>query len=175
MELSTGLRRFVWLLLAISQLWLLYRIEQLSASAHAPTILTPASAPHAFISNDDTAISEPVTGNLPVHAGPELQAALRRIEQRLAGLERIASTAGNRQASGTPASPTTPYQPSASEQAAADQRLGSLLPNGPLNREDVARFHATLQTLPADERFAMATALARAINDGRVQPAPGAF
>lgn len=172
MDFSTALRRFAWLILAASQVGILYRLDQLSTPVQPA--LTPVLANSEFAVSDDAVSNDMAFAHLPSPNEHSLRASLQRIEQRLAGLERaVAGTAKPQPGKGAAA--PTPYQPNASERAAADQRLSSLLPSGPLSREDVARFHASLQTLPPDERFAMATALARAINDGRVQPAPGGF
>jgi len=155
-------------LLAASQLWLLYRLEQMASpvppAAVNQSIFTPATM------LGESAVSQsslPVQTSLSVQ-GNDAAATLQRIESRLASLERVlAARVGN------PVASEKPYEPSAREQAEADQRLVSLLPSGTLSREDMARFHADVQALPPEERFATATALARAINEGRIQPGPG--
>lgn len=152
--------------------WLLYRMESLTALTHAlnPALSSQTGAITTSPGHDNT--RTPLSGNksaLAIEA--ELLTSLQRIETRLALLERQRESGMHQNviAAGSV------REPSAAERAVADQRLASMLPNGPLSREDIARFHAAMQDLSADERFATATALARAINEGRVQPAPGGF
>ena len=156
MALQPLLRASAWLVLAVSQLYLLYRLEQTSSptSVDSRTAAVTSVLPNAPASNGDSVL------------------ILRRIEQRLSQLEHRLDGNGASVPS-TPAGDDNAREPSARERAAADQRLLSMLPSGPLSQHDVARFHADIQALPPDERFAMATALARAINEGRVQPGPG--
>ncbi len=156
MALQPLLRASAWLVLAVSQLYLLYRLEQTSN-------LLPVDSRAAAVTS--------VLSNAPASNGDSVL-ILRRIEQRLSQLEQRLDGNGA-SAPSTPAGDDNTREPSARERAAADQRLLSMLPSGPLSQHDVARFHADIQALPPDERFAMATALARAINEGRVQPGPG--
>lgn len=162
MELKTVLRRSAWLLLAVSQMWLLYRLEQMASSA--PQAAANQSSVIPATMHDDSAVPHSF---LPTQDN-DAAAALHRIESRLTSLERaLMGRVGN------PVASEKPYEPSARERAEADQRLNSLLPSAILSREDMARFHADVQALPPEERFATATALARAINEGRIQPGPG--
>ena len=156
MALQPLLRASAWLVLAVSQLYLLYRLEQTSSPAPVDSRAAAATSllPNAPASNGDSVL------------------ILRRIEQRLSQLEHRLDRSGASVPS-TPAGDNNTREPSARERVAADQRLLSMLPSGLLSQHDVARFHADIQALPPDERFAMATALARAINEGRVQPGPG--
>jgi hypothetical protein len=56
--------------------------------------------------------------------------------------------------------------------AVADQRLRSMLKSNVMTGDDVAVFQARLAGLPNEERFALSTALARAINENRVRLRP---
>ena len=159
MERNTVLHQMAWLALIASQVWLIARVEQITvppSSAPAGVTVLPASAAPRITTDAKPSLSN-VDG---------LQDVLQRIDTRLAQLER----ASTRTASPLPASGN--YELSARERAEADQKLSTMLPSGSLSREEMARFHADIQALPPDQRFAMATALARAINDGRVQPGP---
>lgn len=157
MALQPVLRASAWLVLAASQLYLLYRLDQASSAApvdeRAVTVTSALS--HSPASHDDTVL------------------VLRRIEKRLGQLEQSIAKRNVASVSAIPAGDNSMREPTARERADADQRLLSMLPSGPLSQHDVARFHADIQALPEEERFAMATALARAINEGRVQPGPG--
>lgn len=156
----------------ISQGWLLYRMESLAALTQPLALATPHQTGSVATTPVHDNNRNPLGGSdsvLPIAA--ELQASLQRIEARLATLERQREPGTRQNVIATGSA----REPSARERAAADQRLASMLPNGPLSREDIARFHADMQSLSPDERFATATALARAINEGRVQPAPGGF
>ena len=159
MERNTVLHRMAWLALVTSQIWLIARVEQI-AEPPRPTsadgTVLPASAAPSVTADVRPSLS----------SADGLQDVLQRIDSRLAQLER----ASTRTASALPASEN--HEPSARERAEADQRLSTLLPSGRLSREDMARFHADIQALAPEQRFAMATALARAINEGRVQPGP---
>ena len=169
MERSTVLHRFAWLALAISHIWLIYRVEHFVVpaipAADSSTALPVSAVPSATV---DARL-------LPSNADG-MQAALQRIDSRLAQLERAATrTASTLSVNERPVTEkrvTENREPNARERAEADQRLGSMLPGGRLSREDMVRFHADIQTLPPAQRFAMATALARAINEGRIQPGP---
>lgn len=167
MERNTVLHRATLLIVAASQLWLIYRFEQLAVGSitSLPTsaMMGPVSTEHSAAT---TAPAADTAAAPMVVSSADLPTVLQRIDTRLAQLERLS----DRSASPLPSSQR--HEPNARERAEADQRLSHLLPSGPLSREDMARFHADIQALPPDERFAMATALARAINEGRVQPGP---
>lgn len=158
MERNTVLHRMAWLVVLVSQIWLIARVEQLTVPPQpaADVTVLPASAAPRLSTDVRSSLND--TDGLPE--------MLQRIDTRLTQLERAS----------TRTAPTLPvnenHEPSALERAEADQRLSTLLPSGRLSREDMARFHADIQALPPEQRFAMATALARAINEGRVQPGP---
>ena len=164
MERSNVLHRIAWVVVAISHIWLLYRVEHLVV----PAIPDASSVTALPISADPsvTVDSRPLPNNVD-----GLLATLQRIDARLAQLEHTFTRTASRLPV-TEKLATENHEPSARERAEADQRLSSMLPGGSLSREDMARFHADIQALPPAQRFAMATALARAINEGRIQPGP---
>lgn len=153
-----------WATLALGQLMLFQRLSALS-----PAPATPVSEPAAA-----TSLTPPGTGpnvsstDVPaaVDASQDSdRATLRRIEQRLLQIEqRLAQPRVNTSAPG-PAETVI-------DMRAADQKLASLLPSGPVSQRELAQFHRDLQQAPPEQRVALATALARAVNDGRIQPTP---
>jgi hypothetical protein len=89
--------------------------------------------------------------------------SLARIDARLAVLEGSGSLSDARAA--TIVRPAIPA-------AVADQRLRSMLKSNVMTGDDVAVFQARLAGLPKEERFALSTALARAINENRIRLRP---
>jgi len=52
---------------------------------------------------------------------------------------------------------------------AADRKIAALLPHGPLTQAQMLRLQMQLAQYPASERVQLSAALARSINNGRVQ------
>lgn len=170
--------RAALLLLALSQIWLLYRLETLRPATDISArsdheLAAVASSVSPSVSPDNTMALMPDFADdaAPIdHASAESEAtkALLRIDQRLARLEQQLARVGAGQSN----MPAATAALTAQEQVAADQRLASLLPSGPVSQRELAQFHRDLHQAPPEQRLALATALARAINDGRIQPSP---
>ncbi len=154
-------------LLVGMQIWTLYRVEKLTSSE---TEVLHSYTEHSKEATRATTHFDPAQTSTNIQNQYALLSALKRIDARLTAIE-LSTHQGRSKQEMSP----TRYDPTISERTAADQRLNSLLPSGPLSREDYARLNADIQALPSDERFAVATALSRAINEGRVQMTPGAM
>ncbi|MCC7248508.1 MAG: hypothetical protein IT473_07790 [Lysobacter sp.] len=94
-------------------------------------------------------------------AQADMAERLARIDARLASLENDKTS--------TP----TPSQPSvvlgSPEATAADRKIAALLPRGPMTQAQLFELQSQLAQYNGDERVQLSAALARAINNGRVQ------
>ncbi len=141
-----------WALLVALQAWSLQRIAQLEAKLDGPRAGAPGKA--------SAVVGDPPPST-PMEAA--MAASLARIESRLA------AGAGP----STAASATVQDPALAMPLAAADARLAALLPAGAsLTDVQLAALQGRIDQLPAGERQAVALALARAINAGRVRVVP---
>ena len=129
---------------ACVQGWLLYRTRTAGDETREPPIAT-VPAEHAG----------------PAVAQHDVADALARIDARLSALE-IAQSAA-------PAPAEKNIALGGPEALAADRKIAALLPNGPLTQEELFQFQTQLAHYPSSERAQLSAALARAINNGRVQ------
>lgn len=91
-------------------------------------------------------------------------ARLERIDARLAALEASRSAP---QVAPVPSPSSDRIDPSSI--ADADRRFAVRLPERDIDRDAWARWQTTLASLPAEERFAMSAAFARAVNENRIR------
>ena len=142
-----------WALLVALQVWSLKRIARLEARLAASHGGAPGMA----------ATGEPPP---PTPMEAAMAASLARIESRLAagaGQPAMAAAPVARREDPAPAMPPE----------VADARLATLLPaGGTLRDAELAALQGRIDRLPATERQAVALALARAINAGRIRVVP---
>lgn len=117
------------------------------------------------MSADSSGRTVPSPSGIDADTADRLAAQLTRIDARLAALETGASPG---------AAVSSAVQPAAPEMSAAEaeRRLGQLLPQRQIAPQELVEFHAGLAALPPGERFALSTALARAINENRIRMRP---
>lgn len=94
-------------------------------------------------------------------AHTDIAERLARIDARLASLE----TGKPR----TPAPPGPNIVLGSPEATAADRKVAALLPPGPMTQAQLFELQSRLAQYTGDERMHLSAALARAINNGRVQ------
>ena len=150
----------LWLL-ALSQLWLIYRVE---FSGNREDAGLPVDAVTAAYQPSNT-----YTDNA------QMLSLLQKIDRHLS----VESASSKDQAernkaqiiSQDAAAPSARYD--LQSIARADQQLTTMLPYGRISQQRIMDFHAELHRLPAAQRLELATALSRAINEGRIEPVPG--
>lgn len=150
----------LWLL-ALSQLWLIYRVEFSGSNDGVGLTVDAVTAAYQP--------SSTYTDNA------QMLSLLQKIERRLS--VQSASSKDETQhekeqvISSNSSAPIAPYDQVSI--AKADQQLTTILPYGRISQQRIMDFHAELQRLPAAQRVELATALSRAINEGRIEPVPG--
>ncbi|MBW8849800.1 MAG: hypothetical protein JF600_03360 [Xanthomonadales bacterium] len=161
MTRSSTLPIVVLSLVVLAQAWLLHGRGASPAriAAAAGGAETAGSAEPAAPDADPVAVA--------------VMARLDRIDARLAALDDARVAAG-------PAvvPPASRSEPPSSDRidprtiADADRRLAALLPDRDIDRGAWARWQAALASLPAEERFALSAAFARAVNEDRLRWRP---
>ncbi|MGH8049233.1 MAG: hypothetical protein ACREPB_01085 [Arenimonas sp.] len=145
------MQTIVLLCLMAMQAWLIYRVET-ALSAGRGTVVSET--------NRETG------GGIDAKSGENQQTVLlAQISSRLASLEATRTTEVSSAQSGS----LTNVSGSA-EAAAADKKLLAMLPKEPMTQEELMLFQAQFGQFPAAEQHQLSAALARAINNGRIQP-----
>lgn len=154
-----------WMILALcviaaGQFWLAYQLRQLqpitvdAIVAKTPNTDYPSRA-------DSPAPNVDYVAQLAA-----LQQSINGMQQQLETLTPADADSSMALPSKTPASKAI----DAEQIAYFDRQLASLLPYGPVSDLQLAAFQDRLHELPPEQRFAMASALARAINNGQISP-----
>lgn len=159
MPRPSTLLNVVLVAVVLAQAWMLHRRDtdrNPSELADARSAAATGRAPSADARAADLLAADPLAAIVIDR--------LQRIDARLAALEagaHGATEAPTRTASSDRIDPRTI--------AAADRRLFALLPDTDLDRDDWARWQATLASLPANEQFALSVAFSRAMNNDRIR------
>jgi hypothetical protein len=137
-------------LLAVQGL-MFYRIEHLSANTAAELVVKTQTQ------------MDPALRAIPAQG--DQAAVLARIDARLAALETQAASSS---------APPLPQKIvlGSPEALAADRKIASLLPKSSMTQQELTMFEAQLGQFSPDERHQLSAALARAINNGRIQVGP---
>jgi hypothetical protein len=107
----------------------------------------------------------------PIASSVDALPAEPRAEPAAEATDRIDARLAAREASRPSPLLSSPAQSAAEEMppAEAERRLARLLPDGVVDRRQLARFQADIAALPQAERFALSAALARAMNRDRIR------